>query len=118
MNLKFFFLEHCKNNKFEINQNQLDIIYNLERYYSDNFKQNLLSKIFKRNKMKLGFYLVGDVGVGKTMILNFFFNIFNKKKLRLHFNEFMIKFHISFLIIKIKKMQWICLSKILRKTLN
>ena len=27
------------------------------------------------------------------MILDFFFNEFNKKKLRLHFNEFMIKFH-------------------------
>ena len=27
------------------------------------------------------------------MILNFFFEIFNEKKLRLHFNEFMINFH-------------------------
>ena len=27
------------------------------------------------------------------MILNFFFNILNKKKVRIHFNEFMIKFH-------------------------
>ncbi len=33
------------------------------------------------------------MGVGKTMILNFFFNIFKEKKLRLHFNEFMINFH-------------------------
>jgi predicted ATPase len=36
---------------------------------------------------------MGDVGVGKTMILNFFFNRLNEKKMRLHFNEFMIKFH-------------------------
>ena len=36
---------------------------------------------------------MGDVGVGKTMILNFFFKILKEKKLRLHFNEFMIKFH-------------------------
>ena len=36
---------------------------------------------------------MGDVGVGKTMILNFFFNELKEKKLRLHFNEFMIKFH-------------------------
>ena len=35
----------------------------------------------------------GDVGVGKTMILNFFFNELQEKKMRLHFNEFMIKFH-------------------------
>ena len=41
----------------------------------------------------LGFYLVGDVGVGKTMILNFFFNELKNRKLRLHFNEFMIEFH-------------------------
>ena len=27
------------------------------------------------------------------MILNFFFNVLEKKKLRLHFNEFMINFH-------------------------
>ena len=27
------------------------------------------------------------------MILNFFFNELKEKKLRLHFNEFMIKFH-------------------------
>ena len=39
--------------------------------------------------------MVGDVGVGKTMILNFFFNQLKKKKMRLHFNEFMIQFHNS-----------------------
>ena len=37
--------------------------------------------------------MVGDVGVGKTMILNFFFSSLKEKKYRLHFNEFMIKFH-------------------------
>ena len=37
--------------------------------------------------------MVGDVGVGKTMILNFFFDQLKEKKLRLHFNEFMINFH-------------------------
>ncbi len=93
MNLNQSFLKHCEVNKFEINKNQLDIIDNLKDYYNDNFHQSLLSKIFKKNISKLGFYLVGDVGVGKTMILNFFFNELNKKKLRLHFNEFMIKFH-------------------------
>ena len=93
MNLDKFFLQHCKDKNFEINKNQIKIINNLKDYYYDNFHQSLLSKIFKKNTSKLGFYLVGDVGVGKTMILNFFFNELNKKKLRLHFNEFMIKFH-------------------------
>ena len=93
MNLKKLFLEHCNDNKYEINQNQLGIIDNLKNFYTDNFQQNFLNKIFKKKKKRLGFYLVGDVGVGKTMILNFFFNSLNEKKLRLHFNEFMIKFH-------------------------
>ena len=93
MNLKFFFLKHCEDNQYEINQNQFDIINNLQNYYKGNFNQNLFSKIFKKNKFKLGFYLVGDVGVGKTMILNFFFDQLKEKKMRLHFNEFMIKFH-------------------------
>ena len=33
------------------------------------------------------------MGVGKTMILNFFFKEISERKLRLHFNEFMIEFH-------------------------
>ena len=93
MNLSNLFVEHCENNKYEINENQLDIIKSLKKYYSDNFKQTFIAKVFKKNTDRLGFYLVGDVGVGKTMILNFFYNSLNEKKLRLHFNEFMIKFH-------------------------
>jgi predicted ATPase len=52
---------------------------------------------------------VGDVGVGKTMILNFFYDEIENKKLRLHFNEFMIRFHNSILKIKIKKKELIIL---------
>ncbi len=93
MNLKKNFLNFCKTNEFEINDRQLDIIEDLKKFYVENFEQNFLSKIFNKKKSKAGYYLVGDVGVGKTMILNFFFNELNEKKLRLHFNEFMINFH-------------------------
>ena len=93
MNLKKLFLNHCEVNQYEINQDQLNIIENLKKFYLNNFYQTIISKIFKKNKNKLGFYLVGDVGVGKTMILDFFFNQLEEKKLRLHFNEFMVNFH-------------------------
>ena len=93
MNLNKLFLDHCEDNQYEINENQIYTIDELKDYYSSNFNQNFLRKFFKKEKSKLGFYLVGDVGVGKTMILNFFFNTLKEKKLRLHFNEFMIKFH-------------------------
>ena len=93
MNLKKTFLNHCQKNQFEINNNQLDIINDLKEFYEKNFKHFSLLKIFSKKNTKLGYYLVGDVGVGKTMILNFFFNELKEKKLRLHFNEFMINFH-------------------------
>ena len=93
MNLKKSFLKLCENEQYEVNQNQLDVINNLQDYYINNFKKNFLTKILTKKKSKFGFYLFGEVGVGKTMILNFFFNEMKKKKLRLHFNEFMINFH-------------------------
>ena len=93
MNFKKLFLKHCENNQFEINPNQLDIIDDLEKYYSNNFNQSFFNKIFKKNTKNLGFYLVGDVGVGKTMILDNFYNYLKISKLRTHFNEFMIRFH-------------------------
>ena len=93
MNLKKLFLDHCEVNQYEINQDQLDIIENLKKFYLNNFYQTIITKIFSKNKNKLGFYLVGDVGVGKTMLLDFFFSQLEEKKLRLHFNEFMVNFH-------------------------
>ena len=75
MNLKKLFLNHCEVEKYEINQNQLDLINYLENYYKTNFKQTFLNKIFRKDEIKPGFYLVGDVGVGKTMILNFYYII-------------------------------------------
>ena len=103
MNLKKSFLKYCLENKFEINQNQIDIISKLNSYYQTNFKKNFIKKFLNKDKDNLGFYLVGDVGVGKTMILNFFFNEIKEKKLRLHFNEFMINFHDFFFQEKDKK---------------
>ena len=93
MKLKKLFLSHCEKKGYEINQKQLEIVNHLKDYYSNNFDQTFINKIFRKNDEKLGFYLVGDVGVGKTMLLNFFFDCLEEKKLRLHFNEFMIKFH-------------------------
>ena len=86
------FIFHCKKQNLEINSSQIDLLKKLQEYHKDNF-QSLISKIFKRQPFKKGFYLYGDVGVGKTMILDFFFDQLDHKKLRLHFNEFMLSFH-------------------------
>ena len=93
MNLKNLFIDYCKTNELEINHNQIIIIEAINKFYQNNFNYNFLSRIFSKKSNKLGFYLQGDVGVGKTMILNFFYENFNQTKQRLHFNEFMISFH-------------------------
>tara|TARA_B110000211_G_C14077081_1_gene552642 strand:- start:181 stop:1239 length:1059 start_codon:yes stop_codon:yes gene_type:complete len=93
MHLKKQFLEYCSNNKFQQNDAQikiLELLINFNKKIS--IKQKFL-KLFIKNHQKLGFYLQGDVGVGKTMLLNFFFDHLNISKKRMHFNEFMINFH-------------------------
>ena len=91
-NLEDKFNQYCNSKNFEINENQFLVIKKLQDYYKKNFKSYFL-KFFSKDYFKKGFYLYGDVGVGKTMILNFFFDHIKEKKLRLHFNEFMLSFH-------------------------
>ena len=86
------FISYCENQNLEVNHNQITIIRKLEDYHNINYK-SFFSKLFSKQKSKKGFYLFGDVGVGKTMILNFFYNHLDEKKLKQHFNEFMLDFH-------------------------
>jgi cell division protein ZapE len=93
MNLNKLFLNYCKKNNLEVNPNQIYLIEELNQFYNLNYDKSFLKKIFSKKISKPGFYLQGDVGVGKTMILNFFYENLKFTKQRLHFNEFMISFH-------------------------
>jgi cell division protein ZapE len=93
INLKKLFLIDCKNKKLKINDSQLALINLLIKFYENCFNNYFLNKFFFKENKKLGFYLTGEVGVGKTMLLNFFYKNINVDKKRLHFNEFMINFH-------------------------
>ena len=84
------FKEFCEINKLEVNAQQLKIINSLERFLDN--RETILSRFIKK-KEKLCFYLYGEVGVGKTMLLNFAFERLKNRKHRQHFNEFMINFH-------------------------
>ena len=91
-NLEEKFRSFCNSKNLEINQNQITTIQILEDFYNKNFHSSILD-FFKKKNYKKGFYLHGGVGVGKTMILDFFYDLISAKKLRLHFNEFMLNFH-------------------------
>ena len=84
------FKEFCKINKLEVNAEQVKIINSLEKFLDN--RETILSRFIKK-KEKLCFYLYGEVGVGKTMLLNFTFERLKIRKYRQHFNEFMINFH-------------------------
>ena len=82
----------CNSKNLEINQNQITTIKILGDFYNKNFHTSIFN-FFKKKNLKKGFYLYGGVGVGKTMILDFFYDLISEKKIRLHFNEFMLNFH-------------------------
>ena len=86
---KKYFLKYCEDNKFEKNVHQIEIINLLKKFIK---KKNFFD-FFLNTKGKLGFYLYGGVGLGKTMILDNFYSFINVSKQRWHFNEFMIEFH-------------------------
>ncbi len=87
-NLEQSFFKFCKLNEFEINPKQVEIIKLLENFISS--KKNFSDFFLKK---KLCFYLYGGVGVGKTMLLNFFYDQIKITKQKIHFNEFMVNFH-------------------------
>jgi cell division protein ZapE len=83
------FKEFCHKKKFEINNKQIEILKSLEKFLFN--EKNIFNFFSKKNK--LCFYLYGNVGVGKTMIANYAYNQLHKKKIRFHFNKFMVNFH-------------------------
>ena len=90
INIKSSFLDFCERNKYEKNEKQFELIKDIELFFSS--KKPIFNLFSKSNKPNC-LYVHGDVGVGKTMILNFVFEKLKISKKRMHFNEFMINFH-------------------------
>ena len=90
LNLQDSFIEFCKKNSLEKNNRQIEIVNSLDKFLKP--KKKFFKNLFKI-KNNFCFYLHGNVGVGKTMIVNFIYDQLKITKYRLHFNEFMISFH-------------------------
>ena len=73
MNLNSAFTKYCFDKKLLVNKNQKSVINLLSKFNYNNESSFLafVKLFFKKSKKKI-FYLSGDVGVGKTMILDFF----------------------------------------------
>ena len=68
------FESFCKKNSIKKNNEQLDLVEKFEEFDAI-IKQDktLLKKLFSKAPVQLGYYIHGDVGVGKTMICNEFY---------------------------------------------
>ncbi|MEK9732532.1 MAG: cell division protein ZapE [Pelagibacteraceae bacterium] len=84
----------CKKNNIKKNEEQLNLVEKFDEFNAIiNQDKTLLKKIFSKAPTQLGYYIHGDVGVGKTMICNEFYNYIDTKKKKTHFNKFMIEVH-------------------------
>ncbi len=84
----------CKKNSIKKNNEQLDLVEKFEEFNAIiKEDKNLLNKLFSKPSPHLGYYIHGDVGVGKTMICNEFYQFVDIKKKKTHFNKFMIEVH-------------------------
>ena len=103
MNFKKLFLNYCSNKELEINKYQIKTVDSIHKFYQLNFNNYFLLKLFSKKLPKIGFYLDGDVGVGKTMILNIFMKIFIIQKKNFILMNLCLIFMILYFKIKIKK---------------
>ena len=84
----------CKDKHIEHNIKQKDLVIELDKFLLGS-SRNFIKKLFRYNlNQKKCFYLYGGVGIGKTLIMDLFYDDVNlKEKQRVHFHEFMINIH-------------------------
>jgi cell division protein ZapE len=93
------------NNEIEKNKSQETLLFDLEalkkkleksRKLKKNATRRIFSKFFqsKSPEQNKGIYIYGGVGIGKSMLMDLFFNLLDiKEKKRIHFHEFMKRLH-------------------------
>ncbi|KAK5887008.1 hypothetical protein CesoFtcFv8_017985 [Champsocephalus esox] len=71
----------------------LDQLHRTLRGYS-NTHTSLFSRLFSKPEAPSGYYIYGDVGTGKTMVMDMFYShVETEKKKRVHFHGFMLDVH-------------------------
>nr|XP_057912651.1 AFG1 like ATPase a [Doryrhamphus excisus] len=72
---------------------KLDQLHKTLRGYS-NTSTSIFQKLFSKPKPPKGHYIYGDVGTGKTMVMDMFYShVETDKKKRVHFHGFMLDVH-------------------------
>lgn len=92
------YLDFAAENNLSADPSQVELVALLEKYRAEieEKKRGGLSSLLrlKASSLRAGVYVWGDVGRGKSMLLNIFFGaLTTPKKLYKHFHEFMIGIH-------------------------
>ncbi|GAA0223020.1 cell division protein ZapE [Castellaniella daejeonensis] len=99
MDVSAYYAQALRERGFVADEAQRAAVVRLQRYYDDwiEFKRqrsNGLKKLFLRPAVPRGVYLWGGVGRGKSFLMDaFYLTVPVKRKVRLHFHEFMRGVH-------------------------
>lgn len=79
-------------------EEQLRALYGLQKVYDDLIREHKkrfgIMRLFHKNQLVKGVYLWGGVGIGKTFIMDCFYQSLPfKQKIRMHFHMFMQRVH-------------------------
>lgn len=93
-NLEQWYLHKVKLKELVLDHNQLSILQQLDVFIKNFAKKSFFSKLFRQHPKKLGVYIYGSFGQGKSMIINeVYHQIVDRNKLRIHFHDFMKYIH-------------------------
>ena len=87
--LTSWYFNQTNQKKLIFDNSQLVILQQLDKFI-DTFNTNIKWYNFLHKPKQLGYYIYGDVGRGKSMIMDaLFYHINTPQKLRIHFHQFM-----------------------------
>jgi cell division protein ZapE len=93
-----YYRDLCKQNKIFEDPQQLSALQNLDKVYtnllSEESKRTGLFSWLRKPTLVHGLYLWGGVGIGKTLLMDCFYQCLPfKNKMRMHFHQFMQLIH-------------------------
>ncbi len=92
-NLSTWYQQQIKAGDLTFDQAQLELLQQLDGFLDNFASLNFITRWWRKDH-KLGYYIYGDVGRGKSMIMNNMYMVTkSERKARLHFHEFMHEIH-------------------------
>lgn len=112
-----WYLQETQNSNLVYDEAQVILINKFDIFLNNYNNHSFLHKLLTKHKpQKSGFYIYGGVGLGKSMLMNKFYEQFTEEhKTRIHFHEFMHNIHQELSQLKDNKNPLLTIAKKLKK---